>query len=42
MMPAEPFAHSTPWFTGWSRVPWMKRNSSSSSVTWMPQRHAHM
>jgi hypothetical protein len=42
MTPAEPFAQMTPLFTGWLRVPWMKRIASSSSVTWMPQRQAHM
>ena len=25
MMPAEPLAQSTPWLTGWLRLPWMKR-----------------
>ena len=42
MMPAAPLAQSTPWFTGWLRLPWMKRTLPSSSVTLIPQRHAHM
>ena len=42
MMPAEPFAQSTPWLTGWLAVPWMKRSAPSSRVTLMPHLHAHM
>ena len=32
MMPAEPFAHSTPRLTGCSGLPWMKRTLPFSSV----------
>ena len=42
MIPADPLAHSTPLFTGWLRLPWMKRTLLFSTVTLMPQRHAHM
>ena len=41
-IPADPLAHSTPWFTGWSGLPSMKRISPSRKCTRMPQRHAHM
>ena len=42
MIPAEPLAHGTPRLTGCSGLPWMKRTLPCSSVTLMPQRHAHM
>jgi hypothetical protein len=42
MMPAEPFAQITPRLTGCSGLPWMNRICPFSSVTLMPQRHAHM
>ena len=42
MIPALPLAHSTPRLTGWSGLPSMWRTSPSSTVTRMPQRHAHM
>ena len=42
MMPADPLAQITPWFTGWSLFPSMKRSWPSLMCTLMPQRQAHM
>ena len=37
-----PLAQSTPLFTGWSGLPCTKRIFSSSKVTLIPQRQAHI
>ena len=42
MMPAEPFAQSTPRLTGWSGLPSMYRTAPSFRCTRIPHRHAHM